>query len=64
MVGATNNEGEFKMEFEWDEETLISLTEDETVFGPDGVYGWLMNVWYRFLAPESAFESLGQLPTR
>lgn len=31
----------------WDDETLISFTEDDTIFGPDGVYGWLMNLWYR-----------------
>lgn len=36
-------------ECDWDEDTLVSFSEDETIFGPDGVYGWLMNLWYRFL---------------
>ena len=58
MVGGTDAEGGLEMECDWDEETLISLTEDETMFGPDGVYGWLMNIWYRFLAPESVFKCL------
>ena len=31
----------------WDEETLISFTEDDTVFGPEGFYGWAMNLWWR-----------------
>lgn len=37
-------------ECEWDEETLISFTEDDNVFGPDGFYGWFMNLWYRLVA--------------
>lgn len=36
------------MSGDWDEDTLISFAEDETIFGPDGVYGWFMNLWYRF----------------
>lgn len=35
---------------EWDEDTLISFTEDDTIFGPEGVYGWVMNLWYRIVA--------------
>jgi hypothetical protein len=38
------------MECDWDEDTLISFTEDDTIFGPQGVYGWLMNLWCRFVA--------------
>jgi hypothetical protein len=36
-----------RCEFEWDEETLISFIEDDTVFGPEGIYGWFMNLWYK-----------------
>lgn len=32
----------------WDDSAYLSLVEDETIFGPDGVYGWFMNIWYRF----------------
>lgn len=38
------------MECDWDDDTLISFAEDETPFGPDGVYGWFMGLWYRFWA--------------
>ena len=42
--------GGLGMEYGWDEDTLISFTEDDTIFGPQGVYGWLANLWYRFVA--------------
>jgi hypothetical protein len=35
----------------WDDETLLSLTEDDTIFGPEGVYGWFMNLWFRCFCP-------------
>lgn len=34
----------------WDEDTLISFTEDDTIFGPDGVWGWLANIWCKVMA--------------
>jgi hypothetical protein len=37
-------------DMDWDEDTLISFTEDDTIFGPQGVYGWFMNLWCRFVA--------------
>jgi hypothetical protein len=38
------------MECDWDDDTLASFSEDDTIFGPQGVYGWLANLWYRFIA--------------
>lgn len=35
---------------EWDDEAIISFVEDETIYGPDGAYGWFMSLWYRFWA--------------
>lgn len=34
----------------WVESTYISMVEDDTIFGPDGIYGWFMNLWYRLWA--------------
>lgn len=35
---------------DWDDSTYLALIEDDTIFGPDGIYGWLMNLWYRLMA--------------
>lgn len=32
----------------WDDSAYLSLIEDDTVFGPDGAYGWFMSLWHRF----------------
>ena len=44
--------GDLSMEKDsgWVDSTYISMVEDDTIFGPDGVYGWFMNLWYRFWA--------------
>lgn len=39
-----------KDECGWDDSTYLSMVEDDTPFGPDGVYGWFMNLWYRMMA--------------
>jgi hypothetical protein len=35
---------------EWTDSTYLSMVEDDSIFGPEGVYGWFMNIWYRFWA--------------
>lgn len=47
---AEKTTGVCKMECDWDDDTLISFTQDDTIFGPYGVYGWFMAQWYRFWA--------------
>lgn len=49
---ATERKNAMKNECDWDDDTLISFTEDDTIFGPDGVYGWFMNLWYRYAAAD------------
>lgn len=34
----------------WDDDTYLSFIEDDTPFGPEGIYGWLMNMWFRIWA--------------
>jgi len=35
---------------EWEDSTYLSLIEDDTIFGPEGIYGWFMNIWYQIMA--------------